>query len=169
MDPLAWMREIKHKSTWEFYLYHNLFSGTVQCNRAWRQTETLNLQATLLRFAVEVQVFHCVQIPLQFHCIFYRQTMQILNVKTAKKYLQWVVCKKCSETAVGFVPQWKPVVFAVKILAVYGWPPIWCMNVCVIAKTNGRQSKVNEPLPTNLQITGVSSLLLVVCSYSQSG
>ena len=41
--------------------------------------------------------------------------------------------------------------------------------VCVIAKTNGRQSKVNEPLPTNLQITGVSSLLLVVCSYSQSG
>ena len=24
--------------------------------------------------------------------------MQILNVKTAKKYLQWVVCKKCSET-----------------------------------------------------------------------
>ena len=45
--------------------------------------------------------------------------MQILNVKTAKKYLQWVVCKKCSETAVGFVTQWKPVVFAVKILAVY--------------------------------------------------
>ena len=45
--------------------------------------------------------------------------MQILNVKTAKKYLQWVVCKKCSETAVGFVQQWKPVVFAVKILAVY--------------------------------------------------
>ena len=76
------------------------------------------LNTTLLRFAVEVQVFHCVQIPLQFHCIFYRQTMQILNVKTAKKYLQWVVCKKCSETAVGFVPQWKPVVFAVKILAV---------------------------------------------------
>ena len=73
---------------------------------------------TLLRFAVEVQVFHCVQIPLHFHCIFYRQTMQILNVKTAKKYLQWVVCKKCSETAVGFVTQWKPVVFAVKILAV---------------------------------------------------
>jgi hypothetical protein len=31
--------------------------------------------------------------------------MQILNVKTAKKYLQWVVCKKCSETAVGFVQQ----------------------------------------------------------------
>ena len=62
----------------------------------------------LLRFAVEVQVFHCVQIPLQFHCIFYRQTMQILNVKTAKTYLQWVVCKKCSETAVGFVMQWKP-------------------------------------------------------------
>ena len=55
--------------------------------------------------AVEVQVFTVAQIPLQFHCIFYRQTMQILNVKTAKKYLQWVVCKKYSETAVGFVPQ----------------------------------------------------------------
>jgi hypothetical protein len=31
--------------------------------------------------------------------------MQILNEINAKKYLQWVVCKKCSETAVG-----KPVV-----------------------------------------------------------
>ena len=59
---------------------------------------------TLLRFAVEVQVFHCVQIPLQFHCIFYRQTMQILNVKTAKTHLQWVVCKKCSKTTVKL--QW---------------------------------------------------------------
>ena len=59
------------------------------------------------------------QTPLQFHCIFYRQTMQILNVKTAKKYLQWVVCKNCSESAVEFVTQWKPVVFAVKILAVH--------------------------------------------------
>ena len=27
-------------------------------------------------------------------------------------------CKKCSESAVGFVPQWKPSIFAVKILAV---------------------------------------------------
>ena len=63
------------------------------------------LQPALLIFAVEVQVFTVSQIPLQFHCIFYRQPMQILNVKTAKKYLQWVVCKKCSETAVGFVTQ----------------------------------------------------------------
>ena len=50
----------------------------------------------LLIFAVEVQVFTVAQIPLQFHCISYRQTMQILNVKTAKKYLQWIFCKKCS-------------------------------------------------------------------------
>ena len=78
----------------------------------------MSVISTLLIFAVEVQVFTVSQIPLQFHCIFYRQTMQILNVKTAKKYLQWVVCKRCSETAVGFVTQWKPVVFAVKILAV---------------------------------------------------
>ena len=58
---------------------------------------------TLLISTVEVQVFTVSQIPLQFQCIFYRQTMQILNLKTAKKYLQWVVCKKWSETAVGFV------------------------------------------------------------------
>ena len=82
------------------------------------QSQTHQHRNTLLIFAVEVQVFTVAQTPLQFHCIFYRQPMQILNVKTAKKYLQWVVCKKCSETAVGFVPQWKPVVFAVKILAV---------------------------------------------------
>ena len=28
-------------------------------------------------------------------------------------------CPKCSESAVGFVTQWKPSIFAVKILAVW--------------------------------------------------
>ena len=66
----------------------------------------ISKQGTLLIFSLQkLQVFTVAQIPLQFHCIFYRQPMQILNVKTAKKYLQWVVCKKCSETAVGFVTQ----------------------------------------------------------------
>ena len=86
--------------------HHHPFSRNMKTRRHNSHlAKTLAMDPTLLIFAVEVQVFTVSQIPLQFHCIFYRQTMQILNVKTAKKYLQWVVCKKCSETAVGFVQQ----------------------------------------------------------------
>ena len=80
------------------------------------------LASALLIFAVEVQVFHCVQIPLQFHCIFYRQPMQILNVKTAKKYLQWVVCKKMQRNCSGICTTVKTCSFCMKILAVQERP-----------------------------------------------
>ena len=74
---------------------------------------------TLQIFSLQkLQVFTVSQIPLQFHCIFYRQPTVNIFLQFLHSIFALFVCKKCSETAVGFVPQWKPVVFAVKILAV---------------------------------------------------
>ena len=75
---------------------------------------------TLLIFSLQkLEVFTVSQIPLQFHCIFYRQPTVNMFLQFLHSTFALFVCKKCSETAVGFVPQWKPVVFAVQILAVY--------------------------------------------------
>merc|ERR1711997_798547 len=74
---------------------------------------------TLLIFSLQtLQVFTVSQIPLQFHCIFYRQPTVNIFLQFLHTIFALFVCKKCSETAVGFVHSEKPVVFAVKILAV---------------------------------------------------
>ena len=64
------------------------------------------------------------QIPLQFHCIFYRQPTVNIFLQFLHSIFALFVCKKCSETAVGFVHSEKPVL-PLQILAV------WCMAICV--------------------------------------
>ena len=74
--------------------------------------------STLLIFSLQkLQVFTVSQIPLQFHCIFYRQPTVNIFLQFLHSIFALFVCKKCSETAVGFVTQWKPVL-PLQILAV---------------------------------------------------
>ena len=75
--------------------------------------------STLLIFSLQkLQVFTVSQIPLQFHCIFYRQPTVNIFLQFLHSIFALVVCKKCSETAVGLVTQWKPVL-PLQILAVH--------------------------------------------------
>ena len=92
----------------------------------------MGIQTTLLIFAVEVQVFTVAQIPLQFHCIFYRQPTVNIFLQFLHSIFALFVCKKCSETAVGFVHSEKPVL-PLQILAV-------CVNV-KIEITTGENCK----------------------------
>ena len=74
---------------------------------------------TLLIFSLQkLQVFTVVQIPLQFRCIFYRQPTVNISLQFLHSIFALVVCKKCSETAVGFEHSEKPVL-PLQILAVY--------------------------------------------------
>ena len=60
--------------------------------------------AALLIFSLQkLQVFTVSQIPLQFHCIFYRQPTVNIFLQFLHSIFALFVCKKCSETAVGFV------------------------------------------------------------------
>ena len=75
-------------------------------------------QSALLIFSLQkLQVFTVVQIPLQFRCIFYRQPTVNISLQFLHSIFALVVCKKCSETAVGFVHSEKPVL-PLQILAV---------------------------------------------------
>ena len=74
---------------------------------------------TLLIFSLQkLQVFTVSQIPLQFHCIFYRQPTVNIFLQFLHSIFALFVCKKCSESAVGFEHSEKPAL-PLQILAVY--------------------------------------------------
>ena len=80
--------------------------------------QVLRIPHTLLIFSLQkLQVFTVSQIPLQFHCIFYRQPTVNIFLQFLHSIFALFVCKKCSETAVGFVHSEKPVL-PLQILAV---------------------------------------------------
>ena len=81
--------------TWDIYL-------------PWYAFKT-HLHTLLIFLLQKLQVFTVSQIPLQFHWIFYRQPTVNIFLQFLHSIFALVVCKKCSETAVGFVTQWKPV------------------------------------------------------------
>ena len=80
---------------------------------------TVNYTANI--FTAKTTGFHCCTNPtavtLQFYCIFYRQPTVNVFLQFLHSIFALFVCKKCSESAVGFVHSEKPVL-PLQILAV---------------------------------------------------